>query len=171
VKWGLPVQHATVSDDTWGNACAMAPIELDWSKVNGVACKLEWNGLSMNLSGDTVDCAISSVRNHVPDIGKLGERLTFSFDGMVIKRLRRQPQGHAAACRGAGVQQPADAADLRRRVGAQAPLRERASGSACPDRPDAGNPGRGSGPDAEADIEPHRVWSGPMKSKKAYVLT
>ena len=36
------------------------------------------------VSDDTVDCAMRSVRNHVPDIGNLGERLTFSFDGMVI---------------------------------------------------------------------------------------
>ena len=195
---------AAVSDDPWGDAYAMVPIELDWSKVGGVAydnretgvrithypvihCrkgsiayKLEWNGLSMIFSGDTkperisidqaknggrgvtvfvhemlvpaeiwamqaqhlprplprganqlwddsveraitvqdsshtpqgafgyllgqidprprlsvathfpvsddtVDCAMRSVRNHVPDIGNLGEQLTFSFDGMVI---------------------------------------------------------------------------------------
>jgi ribonuclease Z len=203
-KWGLPVLPAAVSDDPWGDAYAMVPIELDWIKVGGVAyhnketgvrithfpvihCrkgsiayKLEWNGLSMIFSGDTkpekisieqaknggrgvtvfvhemvvpaeiwamqaqhlprplprganqlwddsvdraiavqdsshtpqgafgyllsqidprpqltvathfpvsddtVDCAMRSVRNHVPDIGSLGERLTFSFDGMVI---------------------------------------------------------------------------------------
>jgi ribonuclease Z len=203
-KWGLPVLPAAVSDDPWGDAYAMVPIELDWNKVGGVAydnketgvrithfpvihCrkgsiayKLEWNGLSMIFSGDTkpekisidqarnggrgvtvlvhemvvpaeiwamqaqhlprplprganqlwddsvdraiavqdsshtpqgafgyllsqidprpqltvathfpvsddtVDCAMRSVRNHVPGIGNLGERLTFSFDGMVI---------------------------------------------------------------------------------------
>jgi ribonuclease Z len=36
------------------------------------------------VSDDTVDCAMASVRHHVPDIGPLGERLTFSFDRMVI---------------------------------------------------------------------------------------
>ena len=203
-QWGLPVLPAAVSDDPWGDAYALVPVELDWSKVGGVAydnketgvrithypvihCrkgsiayKLEWNGLSMIFSGDTkpekisieqaknggrgvtvfvhemvvpaeiwamqaqhlprplprganqlwddsvdraiavqdsshtpqgafgyllsqvdprpqltvathfpvsddtVDCAMRSVRNHVPDIGNLGEQLTFSFDGMVI---------------------------------------------------------------------------------------
>jgi len=76
-KWGLPVLPAAVSDDPWGDAYAMVPIELDWSKVGGVAydnketgvrithfpvihCrkgsiayKLQWNGLSMIFSGDT----------------------------------------------------------------------------------------------------------------------
>ena len=76
-KWGLPLMPAAVSDDPWGDAYAMVPIELDWSKVGGVAydnketgvkithfpvihCrkgsiayKLEWNGLSMIFSGDT----------------------------------------------------------------------------------------------------------------------
>ena len=66
-----------MSDDPWGDAYAMVPIELDWSKVGGVAydnketgvrithfpvihcrkgsiaCKLEWNGLSMIFAGDT----------------------------------------------------------------------------------------------------------------------
>ena len=36
------------------------------------------------VSDDTVDCAMQSVRKHVPGIGPLGEQLTFSFDGMVI---------------------------------------------------------------------------------------
>ena len=36
-KWGLPVLPAAVSDDPWGDAYAMVPIELDWSKVGGVA--------------------------------------------------------------------------------------------------------------------------------------
>lgn len=36
------------------------------------------------LWDETVDCAMQSVRRHVPDIGALGEQLTFSLDGMVI---------------------------------------------------------------------------------------
>jgi ribonuclease Z len=36
------------------------------------------------VSDDTVDCALASVRKHVPGIGALGERLTFSVDRMVI---------------------------------------------------------------------------------------
>lgn len=206
-RWGLPLLPAAVSDDPWGDAYAMVPIELDWARVGGVAydnketgvkithfpvihCrkgsigyKLEWNGLSMIYTGDTkpervsieqaknggrgvsvfihemvvpaeiwamqaqhlprpiprgtnqlwddsvdraitiqdsshtpqgafgyllsqvtprpqltvathfpvsddtVACAMRSVRNHVADIGNLGEQLTFSFDGMVISAL------------------------------------------------------------------------------------
>ena len=36
-KWGLPVLPAAVPDDPWGDAYAMVPIELDWSKVGGGA--------------------------------------------------------------------------------------------------------------------------------------
>lgn len=35
--WGLPCKPVPVSDDPWGDAYAMVPIELDWTKVGGVA--------------------------------------------------------------------------------------------------------------------------------------
>ena len=203
--WGLPVLPTPVSDDPFGDGYAMVPIELDWTKVGGVAydnrqtgvrithfpvihCrdgsigyKLEWRGLTMIFTGDTkpekisieqainggrgvdvfihemvvpaeiwamqarhipqppplgasplwdatveratqiqdsshtppgafgyllsqikprrprltvathfpvaddtVACAFESVRKHVPDIGALGEQMTFSCDRMVI---------------------------------------------------------------------------------------
>ena len=42
------------------------------------------------VADDTVACAYNSVREHCPDIGKLGERLTWSFDLMVIRLNKRQ---------------------------------------------------------------------------------
>ena len=36
------------------------------------------------VADDTVHCAMNSVAQYVPDIGGLGEKLTFSFDRMLI---------------------------------------------------------------------------------------
>ena len=36
------------------------------------------------VADDTVHCAMNSVAQYVPDIGALGEKLTFSFDRMLI---------------------------------------------------------------------------------------
>ncbi len=37
------------------------------------------------VSDDTVACALKSVQAHVPDIGRLGEQITWSFDLMVLR--------------------------------------------------------------------------------------
>lgn len=37
VAWGLPCKPVQVEDDPWGDSYAMVPIELDWTKVGGVA--------------------------------------------------------------------------------------------------------------------------------------
>lgn len=76
-SWGLPVDPVPVSDDPPDDAYAIVPIDLDWSKVGGVAywnrktglkishypvihCrqgslayKVEWEGLSMIYTSDT----------------------------------------------------------------------------------------------------------------------
>jgi ribonuclease Z len=76
-SWGLPCKPIPVGDDPPDDGYAMVPIELDWTKVGGVAYnnrdsgvkithfpviharkgsigyKLEWNGLTMIFSGDT----------------------------------------------------------------------------------------------------------------------
>lgn len=41
--WGLPCKPVPVSDDPWGDAYAMVPIELEWKKIGGVAYQ---NGIS-----------------------------------------------------------------------------------------------------------------------------
>ncbi len=48
-------------DDPWGDAYSIVPV-----------------------ADDTVHCAMNSVAQYVPDIGGLGEKLTFSFDRMLI---------------------------------------------------------------------------------------
>jgi ribonuclease Z len=76
-RWGLPHKPVQVSDDAWGDGFSLVPIELEWTKVGGVAYenqdtgvrvthfpvihnrkgsigyKLEWRGVSMIFTGDT----------------------------------------------------------------------------------------------------------------------
>ncbi|MFZ2448666.1 MAG: hypothetical protein WAW37_20075 [Syntrophobacteraceae bacterium] len=81
-KWGLPCKPVSVSDDPWGDAFGMVPIQLDWTKYGrtpgdnvaynntktgvkithfpvihcrkgSIGYKLEWNGLSMIYTSDT----------------------------------------------------------------------------------------------------------------------
>ena len=94
------------------------------------------------VSDDTVDCAMRSVRNHVPDIGNLEEQLTFSFDGMVISAFAgsgKVTQRRAEVLDFGSLPVPQIYGAYSR---AEIPLRERAPGSLCPDRPDTGDPGR-----------------------------
>jgi ribonuclease Z len=44
------------------------------------------------VSDDTVDCALNSVRAHIPDIGNLGEKIVWSFDTMVIRVFAGDPK-------------------------------------------------------------------------------
>ena len=44
------------------------------------------------VADDTVDCAFNSVLAHCPNLGKLGEKITWSFDNMVISVTSRKIQ-------------------------------------------------------------------------------
>jgi ribonuclease Z len=44
------------------------------------------------VADDTVNCAMSSVRAHVPNIGELGEKIVWSFDTMVIRVFAGNPK-------------------------------------------------------------------------------
>lgn len=44
------------------------------------------------VADDTVNCAMSSVRAHLPDIGSLGEKIVWSFDTMVIRVFAGDPK-------------------------------------------------------------------------------
>jgi ribonuclease Z len=44
------------------------------------------------VADDTVACALNSVRNHIPDIGNLGEKIVWSFDAMAIRVFAGNPK-------------------------------------------------------------------------------
>jgi ribonuclease Z len=46
---------------------------------------------------DTVACALKSVRAHVPDIGRLGEQIVWSYDLMVLRVYKHRILQHRAA--------------------------------------------------------------------------
>jgi ribonuclease Z len=46
---------------------------------------------------DTVACALKSVQAHVPDIGRLGERIVWSYDLMVLRVYENRILQHRAA--------------------------------------------------------------------------
>ena len=46
---------------------------------------------------DTVACALKSVRAHVPDIGRLGEQIVWSYDLMVLRVYENRIRQHRAA--------------------------------------------------------------------------
>jgi ribonuclease Z len=48
------------------------------------------------VSDDTVACALKSVQGHVPDIGRLGEQITWSFDLMVLRVYKDRILQHRA---------------------------------------------------------------------------
>ena len=48
------------------------------------------------VSDDTVACALKSVQGHVPDIGRLGEQITWSFDLMVLRVYKDRIVQHRA---------------------------------------------------------------------------
>jgi len=44
------------------------------------------------VADDTVNCAFNSVREHIPTIGNLGEKIVWSFDAMVIRVFAGDPK-------------------------------------------------------------------------------
>jgi len=44
------------------------------------------------VSDDTVDCALNSVKAHIPTIGKVGDKIVWSFDAMVIRVFAGDPK-------------------------------------------------------------------------------
>jgi len=116
-SWGLPCDPVAVGDDPPGDGFALVPIELDWTKVGGVAydnkatgvrithfpvvhCrkgslgyKLEWNGLSMVYTSDTKpewNC-VAAARNEHKGVDVFVHEMILPPELMAMKnaRLRR----------------------------------------------------------------------------------
>ncbi len=112
--WGLPCDPVAVGDDPADDGYALVPIELDWTKVGGVAydnpktgvrithfpvvhCrkgsigyKLEWNGLSMVYTSDTKperNC-IAAARNQHRGVDVFIHEMILPPELMAMKNLR-----------------------------------------------------------------------------------